>query len=360
MSNIYNRRLEYQINPKGKAFLEIPNTTVYPKYAVIGNTKPNLDYRTNRMLQPIFQTKKPIAQGPYIPKEPINAHGLGGKKPVYIDYVTQPLASFKTRPPKGLVWEPNSIRETRQNVYPDGVPKNLSQLQQADSQYLENLNNNKKQKQLEAKYEERRKAGGHDGSRPHPTPSVEEELKRLDDMLAETKYGKGPYKNIGLNAEQHRQMAEKEAQNIRKELEDLRKEALVHKNDVVDAIVDPTGLGLPSLSVSKPPPTALSDDDLKELVDDPKKLSKFLTDYTKGNMKLPLSTDKDYKNIRTAYLLSYLSKRNPAIDLTDKNVLDQTQLLMDQLGYKMTNIREYNNKIQKLLSKSGGKYSSLK
>jgi len=356
MSNIYNRRLEYQINPKGKPFLEIPNTTVYPKYAVVGNTKPNLDYRTNRMLQPIFQTKKPIAQGPYIPKEPINAHGLGGKKPVYIDYVSQPLASFKTRPPKGLVWEPNSIRETRQNVYPDGVPKNFSQLQQADSQYLENLNNEKKEKQLKERYEQRSRVGGHDGSRPHPTPSVEEELKRLDEMLAETKYGKGAYKNIGLNAEQHRQMAEKQAADIRKELEDLRKEALVHKTDVVDAIVNPGGV----LKFTKPPPSALSDDDLKELVDDPKKLDKFFTDYTKSNMKLPLSTDKDYKNIRTAYLLSYLSKRNPFIDLTDKNVLDQTQLLMDQLGYKMRNITEYNNKIEKLLFKSGGKYSSLK
>jgi hypothetical protein len=360
MSNIYNRRLEYQINPKGKAFLEIPNTTVYPKYAMVGNTKPNLDYRTNRILQPIFQTKKPIAQGPFFSKQPINAHGLGGKKPVYIDYVSQPLASFKTRPPKGLVWEPNSIRETRQNVYPDGVPKNFSQLQQADSQYLENVNNEKKEKQLKERYEQRSRVAGHDGSRPHPDRQVEEELKRLDEMLLETRYGKGPYKNIGLNAEEHRKMAEKQAADIRKELEDLRKEALVHKADVVDAIVNPGGIVTPSLSVSKAPPSALSDDDLKELVDDPKKLDKFLTDYTKGNMKLPLSTDKDYKNIRTAYLLSYLSQRKLGIDLSDKNVLDQTQVLMDQLGYKMTNIKEYNSKIEKLLSKSGGKYSSLK
>ena len=46
MSNIYNRRLDYQVDPKGKPFLQMQKTTVYPEYAVVGNTKPNLDYKT--------------------------------------------------------------------------------------------------------------------------------------------------------------------------------------------------------------------------------------------------------------------------------------------------------------------------
>jgi hypothetical protein len=336
MSNIYNRRLDYQVTPTGKPFLQQQKTTVYPEYAVVGNIKPNLDYKTNRMLQPLFQTKKPIPQGPFNPKQPINANGLGGRVPFYINYVSQPLASFKSRPPKGLLWEPNSIRETRLNVYPDGVPKNFSQLQQADSQYLENLNNEKKQKQLEERYEQLSKSGGHDGSRPHKTASVEEELKRLDEMLAETKYGKGPYKNIGLTAEQHRKMAEKQAQDIRKELEDLRKEALVHKTDVVDAIKSsgPEEIKLPEM-------------------DDPKALNQFLTDYEKMNRDLPGKDNPDSEKVRKAYILGFLLESDPSLDIKDKKVQDQVQKLVEDLKFdKRTTLNSYKNKIKKVLSKS--------
>ena len=159
MSNIYNRRLDYEVLASGKRVLERPTKPVVPKYAIVGNTAPNLDFQTNRMLQPLFATKKPIPQSPYTPKQPVNASGLGGRTPIYIDYTTTPMATLKTKPPKGLLWEPNSIRVTRQNVYPDGVPKNLSQLQQADSQYLEALNQEKKQKQLEERYNERLRVG---------------------------------------------------------------------------------------------------------------------------------------------------------------------------------------------------------
>ena len=310
MSNIYNRRLDYQIDPKGKPFLQTPTTTTYPEYVVVGNTKPNLDYKTNRMLQPLFQTKKPIPQGPFNPKQPINSHGLGGRVPYYIDYVSQPLASFKTRPPKGLLWEPNSIREVRQNVYPDGVPKNFSQLQQADSQYLENLNNDKKQKQLQERYNQRSRVGGHDGSRPHPTPSVEEELKRLDEMLAETKYGSGPYKNIGLNAEQHRQMAEKQAEEIKKELADIKKLRLTTSSS--------TSTG--GSGGGSEPIVSLDPKDYKKYLTDPKELDSFVKAYLTDS-KDDVPTSKSSKSVEIRQLIALKIFGDNGLDIKDpKNI----------------------------------------
>jgi len=280
MSNIYNRRLDYDVLSSGKRILERPEKVQVPKYAVVGNTAPNLDFQVNRMLQPLFATKQPIPQSPYVPKAPVNAHGLGGRTPYYIDYLVQPMASFKTRPPKGLLWEPNSIRETRQNVYPDGVPKNLSQLQQADSQYLENLNNDKKQKQLEQKYQERSRVGGHDGSRPHPDRNIEAELKRLDEMLAETKYGKGAYKNIALSAEGHAKMAQQQAEEIRAELNRIRAESRSHKADVVSAIEGQT-TGVEDFTLGDP--SEEKDPGRQKLVDDANKYIQKLEDDAKSS-----------------------------------------------------------------------------
>lgn len=330
MSNIYNRRLDYQVDPKGKPFLQQQKTTVYPEYAVVGNTKPNLDYKTNRMLQPLFQTKKPIPQGPFNPKQPINAHGLGGRNPYYINYVSQPMASFKTRPPKALIWEPNSIREVRQNVYPDGVPKNFSQLQQADSQYLENLNNEKKQKQLESIYQERRKAGGHDGSRPHPTPSIEEELKRLDNMIAETKYGKGPYKNIGLTTEQHRQMAEKQAAEIRDELSKL------------------------NAAQGEEPAVALDEKTFEETKDDPKKLDSFYKDFLSKKEAIPTAQGSDEAiRTRTLMILGYLQSQG--YDPTAADIVEQAKewatVRTGGLGFRIKLQKPFETRIDDLVSK---------
>ena len=228
MSNIYNRRLEYEIFADGKRVLQYPKKTLVPTLALIGDTKPNLDFQTNRMLQPISKTKTVLPAAPYVPKQPVNATGLGGRKPSYIDYV---IPKTKPKPIMGQVWEPNSIRESRDNVYPDGVPKNINATQQADSQYLEYLNNAKKVTELEKRYAEREGGKG----RPHPDPTREEELKRLDEMLAEARYGKGPYKNIGLSAENHAKLAQKQADDIKKELADLRKSGKENFDDLVYA-----------------------------------------------------------------------------------------------------------------------------
>jgi len=223
--------------------LEYARTTSYPNYAVVGNTKPNLDFKTNRMPQPIFATKMAIPQGPFAPIQPIKASGLGGRKPIQIDYISKPL---EKRQPKGLLWEPNSIRELYGNVYPDGLPKNSVGAQAANSAYLDALNNEKKQKQLEERYNQRLRVGRNADDikeidrggrgRPHPDARMEEELKRLDEMLADTRYGKGPYKNIALNAEQHRQMAERQAAEIKEELRLLRRGVLDLPSDIGSAI----------------------------------------------------------------------------------------------------------------------------
>lgn len=228
MSNIYNRSLNYEVLPSGKRVLEYPTKLTAPHYAVVGNTKPNLDYYTNRMIQPLFQTKKPIAQSAFTPKQPINAVGLGGRRPVYIDYTVPKSAP---RPAVGLLWEPNSVREQRDNVYPDGVPKNASYISQKDAEFLERKNNDKKLPDLEKEYKDR----GGLGVRPHPDARREQELKRLEGLIAETRYGTG-YKNVGLTAEKHREMAERQAQEIRDELAALRRNAKEHRTDIVKAI----------------------------------------------------------------------------------------------------------------------------
>ena len=236
MSNIYARRIDYDVLPSGKRVLERPEKIVIPNYIVEGNRQPDLSFQVNRKLQPISTTKKPLLQTPFVPKQPVNASGLGGRQPYYIDYVGMPMASFKTRPPKGLVWEPNSIRETRLNVYPDGVPKNLSQLQAADSQYLEQLNNDKKRKDGEDRL--KRLVAGR--ARPLPDPVEEKLAKELEDVIAEGKYGKGIYKNVALSAEGHAKLAQQQADAIRTELNKLRAEGRVHKSDVVKAIESTT------------------------------------------------------------------------------------------------------------------------
>lgn len=323
MSNIYNRRLDYEVFSNKKRVLERPEKTTVPKYAVVGNTQPNLDFQVNRMLQPLFSTKKPIPQSPYTPKQPVNASGLGGRAPIYIDYVIPDRPEAKK--PSGLLWEPNSIRETRLNVWPDGVPKNLNQLQQADSQYLENLNNEKKQKQLQERYDQRSRAGGHDGSRPHPTPSVEEELKKLDDMLAEAKYGKGPFKNVGLNAEQHRQMAEKQAAEIRKELADLRASGIVKK-------------GAPGGAPAVPVKT-LSEDDLKELSGDPAALTKYVGDLS----KIP----KD-ENSRIAAALNYMLAMEPKLDIKSKQALDDAKDIVSKISKNTTSKKTFDDAVRSI------------
>ena len=229
MSNIYNRRLDYEVYPSGKRVLERPTSLKVPNYAVVGNTAPNLNFNTNRMLQPLFATKKPIPQRPFNPKQPINASGLGGRQPIYIDYT---IPKSKPRPIVGLKWEPNSIREARDNVYPDGVPKNLSQLQQADSAYLEQLNNDKKRRDGEERLN-RLVAG-----RPRPlTDAMEEKMaKELEDVIAEGKYGKGAYKNIALSAEGHAKLAQQQADDIRNELKKLQGLTKEQKTSLVTAL----------------------------------------------------------------------------------------------------------------------------
>jgi len=306
MSNIYNRRLDYEVLPTGKRVLQEPTKTVVPKYAIIGNTKPNLDFQVNRMLQPLFATKQPIPQSPYTPKQPVSASGLGGKKPYYIDFVSKPMSNFKTKPPKGLVYEPNSIRELRQNVYPDGLPKNNIAGQQADSQYLEDLNNQKKQKQLEERYNQRVRVNNPGGGRPHPNRDIEEELKKLDDMLAETKYGKGAYKNIALNAEGHAKLAQKQAEDIRAELNKLRAESRVHKSDVVSAIQE-TGV----VSSETPKEFVLGDPEEskdpaeKRAIDDANKYIMDLEEKAKKAKKDTFEFDKD-KPIQRVNLMKNL------------------------------------------------------
>lgn len=236
MSNIYNRRLDYEVRvgPKGQTqrVLEYPTKIDAPKYAVVGNMKPNLDFYTNRMIQPLFQTKKPLAQPAFTPKQPIHAVGLGGRKPVYIDYLVPPK---KPKQAVGLSWEPNSVREQRDNVYPDGVPKNSSQLAQQNASYLEKQYADKEAQRLEGVI--KNLVGG--DARPlgaredHPR---ELEVRRLEKMLEERKYVSNPYKNIALSVEGHRQMAEREAKAIQAELAQLRADAGNHKDDIVDAL----------------------------------------------------------------------------------------------------------------------------
>lgn len=232
MSNIYNRRLDYEVLPSGKRVLEYPTKLTAPHYAVVGNTKPNLDFYTNRMLQPLFQTKKPISQSAFTPKQPINAVGLGGRKPVYIDYTVPKSAP---RPAVGLSWEPNTIREQRDNVYPDGVPKNASQVAQQNAQYLEKQYAEKEAQRLEGVVKnlvagEARPLGGRED---HPR---ELEVRRLEKMLEERKYTANPYKNVALSVDDHRKMAEKQANDIKAELAALRRNAKEHRTDIVEAI----------------------------------------------------------------------------------------------------------------------------
>lgn len=232
MSNIYNRRLDYELLPSGKRVLDYPTKLTAPHYAVVGNTKPNLDFYTNRMLQPLFQTKKPISQSAFTPKQPIHAVGLGGRRPVYIDYTVPKSAP---RPAVGLSWEPNTVREQRDNVYPDGVPKNASQVAQQNAQYLEKQYAEKEAQRLEGVVKnmiggEARPLGGRED---HPR---ELEVRRLEKMLEERKYTANPYKNVALSVDDHRKMAEKQANDIKAELAALRGESGVNRKAIVEAI----------------------------------------------------------------------------------------------------------------------------
>ena len=242
MSNIYNRRLDYEVRVGSKGqterVLKYPSKIDAPKYAVVGNMKPNLDFYTNRMLQPVFQTKNPLAQPAFVPKEPIKAVALGGRKPVYIDYI---IPKSKPKPAVGVSWEPNSVREQRDNVYPDGVPKNSSQVAQQNSAYLEKQYADKEAQRLEGVIKnfvggEPRPLGGRED---HPR---ELEVRRLEKMLEERKYVSNPYKNIALSVEGHREMAEREAKAIKAELEALRKDAGSHKDEIIDALETKTPL----------------------------------------------------------------------------------------------------------------------
>jgi len=226
MSNIYNRGLEYQILPSGKRVLQYPTGNTVPQYALVGNLKPNLDWKTNRMIQPLTQTKQPMLEPPFVPKNPVRANSLGGRKPYDIDYIIPPK---KLKPSTGLLWEPNSIREMRQNVYPDGLPKNNIPAQSADSAYLQEKSNLAEMKRLQ----EEIKLGRPDRG----------DLKELQNQLEERQYKANPYKNITLSVESHRQMAEREAKVIQDELRQLRRDAGVHKDDIVSTLQTgiPTG-----------------------------------------------------------------------------------------------------------------------
>ena len=333
MANIYNRRLDYEVLASGKRVLERPTKIVVPKYAVVGNTAPNLNFQVNRLLQPLTQTKKPLQQTPFVPKQPVQAAGLGGRAPYYIDYV---VPERKSRKAEGLLWEPNTIREMRGNVYPDGLPKNNIPAQSADSQYIEYQNNQKKQKEIETKIEDRSLSGGHDGKRPHPNDDVEAELKRLDDMLAETKYGKGPYKNIALNAEQHREMAEKQAREIKEELEKL------------------------SSTLGEEPAVALDEKTFEETRDDPKKLDAFYKDFVSKRERIPTAQNSEESiRTRTLMILGYLQSQG--YDPTDKDTIDQAQewarTTKGGLGFRITNQKPFETRIDGLVLKTFGSKS---
>ena len=340
MSNIYNRRLDYEVLASGKRVLQRPTKPVVPKYAIVGNTAPNLDFQTNRMLQPLFATKKPIPQSPYTPKQPVNASGLGGRAPIYIDYVVPDRP--KPKKPSGLVWEPNSIRELYNNVYPDGLPKNNVGAQAANSQYLDALNQEKKQKELEERYNQRVRVNNPGGRRPHPDARMEEELKKLDEMLAETKYGKGgPYKNIALSAEGHAKMAQQQAEDIRAELNKMRSAAKSHKDELVSAIGSSSGT-------------------FRELdLTDEKILEDFLTSYKSANDNVPLKSDKNAVQTRKALILAYLKSEDPKLDLKDKEVQKQAEALQKEIPFTYKKISAYEDRIKELLKTSPPEYSAL-
>ena len=301
MSNIYDRNLDFKIKPDGKRILERPTSTSYPRYAVEGNTKPNLDFKTNRMLQPIFSSKIPIQQNPFVLKQPVHAFGLGGRYPIDIDYVSVPTTPRK---PYGLIWEPNSIREMRQNVYPDGLRKNNLPTQLQDSQYLEYLNNEKKRADLEKIYDER----GGNGLRPHPTR--EEELKKLENLIAETKYGKGPYKNIALNAEDHAKLAQQSADDIRKELDALRKESKENRGELVGAI-------LQSAYLSDPVVKKEGEDVDEKLTSGFSKLDPSKKDDMEKIQQLGKDDDSTIKELEKLYGPKGKLKRGAPIFITD-------------------------------------------
>lgn len=324
MSNIYNRRLDYEVLPSGKQVLERSITTKVPRYALVGNTKPNLNFQVNRMLQPISQTKIVMPQSPFVPKAPVKASGLGGRVPYYIDYIVPPK---QKRKPVGLVWEPNTIREMRQNVYPDGTPKNNIPAQSQDSAYLEYLNNQKTQKDLEQKFIER----GGKGVRPHPDALREEELKRLEEMIAETKYGKGPYKNIGLTAEQHREMAEKQAEEIKKELADLKKLGLTGKSVTSSA---PGGTE---------PIVALDPKDYKKYLGDPKELDTFVSGYlTDSKDDVPTSNSAESEIIRQLIVLKIFADNG--LDTTDSVVIKESEKFAKKL-YQGKKLKTFTKKV---------------
>lgn len=221
MSNIYNRGLEYQILPSGKRVLQYPTGNTVPQYALVGNLKPNLDWKTNRMIQPLTQTKQPMKEPPFVPKNPVRANSLGGRKPYDIDYIIPPR---KPKPSTGLLWEPNTIREMRQNVYPDGLPKNNIPVQSADSSYLEQKGNLAEMKRLE----EQIKLGRPDRG----------DLKELENQLEERQYKANPYKNVALSVEGHRIMAEREAKAIKDELRQLREKNREATDDLLYGLTE--------------------------------------------------------------------------------------------------------------------------
>jgi len=344
MSNIYNRRLDYEVLASGKRVLERPTKVSVPKYAVVGNTAPNLNFQVNRLLQPLTQTKKPLAQTPFVPKAPVQAAGLGGRAPYYIDYI---VPERKSRKPEGLLWEPNTIREMRGNVYPDGLPKNNIPAQSADSQYIEYQNNQKKQKELEEQYQRRLRVGREDAApkdlgRPHPNDDVEAELKRLDEMLAETKYGKGPYKNVALSAEEHAKKAQEQAEEIKKELEDLKKLGLTGKRSA------PGGTE---------PIVALDPKDYKKYLGDPKELDTFVTGYlTDSKDDVPTSKSAESEKIRQLIVLKIFIDNG--LDTTDPDVIKESEKIAKKTG-QGKQLKTFTTNVVKLIPPSGSKLKPI-
>lgn len=351
-SSIYDTRLQNKIRPNRQRLIKESKTTDVPDFLMVGNTKPNFDFKTNRMLQPISSSKKPLQQAPFLPKNNLIASGLGGKKPVQIDYVT---SERKQRIPRDLIWETNIVRELRQNVYPDGTPKNNVPAQSADSAYIERMFADKKLVDLEKSFELR----GGKGARPHPDAVREAELKKLENLIAETKYGP-TYKNVALSAENHAKLASKNAEEIRAELDALKREALVHKEDVVDALENIGGgkLSPPAKSkISTETYFVVNKEDLNAFKDHVTELEgKFDpkdSDFIKSLDKLALELGIDKETVSKTKPEDLLQK---AKDMLDKNVqtyekdevipldiIEQVRLNNTDLSFVKNEIEQYTN-----------------
>jgi hypothetical protein len=135
-------------------------------------------------------------------------------------------------------------------------------------------------------------------------------------MIAETKYGPA-YKNIGLTAEQHRQMAEKQADEIKKELADLKKLGLTASKS------SPVG--------GSEPIVALDPKDYKKYIGDPKELDSFVSGYlTDSKDEVPTSKSAESEKIRQLIVLKIF--RDNGLDTTDSDIIDESKKIAKKSG----------------------------